>query len=1038
MNPDDSLVDILRNLIHRSSDPRRALETLRYVLGNGVASNIKLARPQHLREIIEIDQKLLKLYPPLDADYISKCGDLSDDFYSSFLRTNSKSDLAKAVYFSRLFVALSSPRLPGMAISLVQAKRLVRASVIIGTAAVHHESTSYFDEALLLARTATTVKDTEDVEKSFFLKNLACVLRSRFDTLGQEQDLKKTIGIVGAIVAAARKRDEGPTRMESFQYGDALFCHWRIYRDASDLQRAMKEMDDAITAPGDSDAELRSVLLGYAHWLFEVYRYHPRVEHLNKIEDMLNRASKISTESLDSQLSHIVALGFLYDIKAERSDDARFAQASLDVYKKGLGLAPRGSEGKTILVNNLIHSSIRLCIDSKAGSDKIKAYLDDVESLLAQEDLRNDPGILLGSARLQFLWYQQKSSGDSGLIEAKKRVDKAIQQGDKVFSKMALLGVPILNEYYCLTHREPDFESAYALILQLWRSPSEGPHEKVWVAKYAAEILHEAGKFKEAWKFLQEAVEILVLAYPRDLPKQDQRFMISSLWGLSNDACALGIAADVDKSDVLQTLEKGRGLAVSLSHRANEDLQRLSPDLRELLAKFEDSKARVYYNDLISSLQLGTNGKSLLREETMRRHCQKELTELSAKVKEFPELQMILDVPIVKSFQDLSANGPIVVVNNSKFRNDVILVTATGISTFQLDANSPMMVQKYGGQVTLQHVARTILKSITRGDELLQRNIMTRNKILQGMLMWLWDYVVKRVCQELNLLTTTGASENLQRIWWLPTGFFTQMPFHAAGDFLDDMPSETMLDRAISSYISSFRMLKWAQSRSKNIPNTPLNGMLVTMAAGNSKRTPQNTIFVRTAYQEVYTVQKEATKISWLWKDKASAADTMTELPQRAFLHFCCHGESHPDDASLSHLKLFKRVVGHDDDPLNVDKLDAGSISSALSDNAVLAVLSACYTTEIRDFSHLDEGLQLCNAFQIAGFPHVIGSRWAVSDAVCPGWSEKFYSQLNDSIEAMPLRNAHIAVAYHAATVAIFKQYPELAILWAPFVHIGP
>ena len=144
------------------------------------------------------------------------------------------------------------------------------------------------------------------------------------------------------------------------------------------------------------------------------------------------------------------------------------------------------------------------------------------------------------------------------------------------------------------------------------------------------------------------------------------------------------------------------------------------------------------------------------------------------------------------------------------------------------------------------------------------------------------------------------------------------------------------------------------------------------------------------------------------------------------------------EEPFLSHLKLFKSVAENDDDPRNVDKLTVETLSTAVSQSSVLAVLSACYTAEIRDVSQLNEGLHIGNGFQIAGFPHVIGSLWAVSDLTCPQWSRKFYSTLNRLLEAAPLSNAHIAVAYHEAMVEIMKADPGAYLIWTPFVHIGP
>lgn len=1039
MDPADAILGFLRHQANTLKEPQQPLEALRTVLINRFNSLSESSDLQLLDEAIDIDRRLLKLYDPLGADYLSKCGDLGDDYFTRFFRTRNQADLSRAVYFRRLIVALRL-LFPEAPISREDAVDAASSSIIIAEAAEERSSEAYFDEALSLARAAATVPDQDDLGNNFFIRNVGYVLKKRFDCFGREDDLEEVVVIFRNVAATARIANEKDLGEKLFQFGKALFERWELYRDPNDLKRAMNTIDDILKAPGISDDELRNMLLQYGNRLFQVYNYHPQIKYLDRIDELLGKASEIPTEMRDSRLSLLVARGASYDIRAERSSDATSALAAIRVYEEGLQVAPKDSEVRRILLNNLINSSIRVCIYSRADKDEIKDYLDKVEARLMQDDLLDDSGILLNSARLHFLLYQQDSSGHSALKEAKNRVTKALQINDKVISRMAILAVPILNEYYGLTRKPADFVTAYSLITTVWNSPNESPHVKIQIARDAAKVLYKAGRIREAWDHLKQAVEIIMLACPRNLPRDDQRFIISTLSGLSNDACAVGIAAGGDIHDLLQTLERGRGLAIALSHGASEDLRQLTPDLLQLLENFEDCKSRVYFSNptTLSDLPKPNTGQPSPEIEKIRKDNQDEFEKLSKEVKKHPELQMILDPPAPNSFQALASEGPIVVVNSSGFRDDVILITESKISTFQLDHNSPLLLQRYGQGVSAEKVARNILELISRGDKGQWKGIWARNKTLQGMLMWLWDYIVNLVCQELELPLISGSPSDIERIWWLPTGFFTQMPFHAAGNYLDGSPREVMINRAISSYISSFRMLKWARSRSMNLSNDSLEGMIVTMAAPKPRRPPSGTIFVRTAKQEADAVKEAAKSISWIQKDKPSVTDVMDELPKRRFMHFCCHGESDPYEPSLSHLKLFKKVVENEDDPRNVDSLTAGSVSTAVSRDSVLAVLSACYTTEIREMSHLDEGLQIANAFQIVGFPHVIGSLWAASDVVCPKWSRKFYSTLDDLIAKIPLSNAHIALAYHLAVVEILNEDPDFAILWAPFVHIGP
>lgn len=61
-----------------------------------------------------------------------------------------------------------------------------------------------------------------------------------------------------------------------------------------------------------------------------------------------------------------------------------------------------------------------------------------------------------------------------------------------------------------------------------------------------------------------------------------------------------------------------------------------------------------------------------------------------------------------------------------------------------------------------------------------------------------------------------------------------------------------------------------------------------------------------------------------------------------------------------------------------------------------LAYLSACGTSQIRDMRSVDENIHLANAFQLAGFRHVIGTLWDVDDALCVDVARAVYENLRD------------------------------------------
>ncbi|WP_398861104.1 CHAT domain-containing protein [Streptomyces noursei] len=63
-------------------------------------------------------------------------------------------------------------------------------------------------------------------------------------------------------------------------------------------------------------------------------------------------------------------------------------------------------------------------------------------------------------------------------------------------------------------------------------------------------------------------------------------------------------------------------------------------------------------------------------------------------------------------------------------------------------------------------------------------------------------------------------------------------------------------------------------------------------------------------------------------------------------------------------------------------------------DQAQLAYLSACRTAAIDTENPIDEAIYLTSAFQLAGFPHVVGILWEIDDQIDVTITDAFYTHL--------------------------------------------
>lgn len=113
-----------------------------------------------------------------------------------------------------------------------------------------------------------------------------------------------------------------------------------------------------------------------------------------------------------------------------------------------------------------------------------------------------------------------------------------------------------------------------------------------------------------------------------------------------------------------------------------------------------------------------------------------------------------------------------------------------------------------------------------------------------------------------------------------------------------------------------------------------------------------------------------------------------------------------------------------------VGKID--DISRLNLDAAEFAYLSAC-TTARSGFGLANEALHLASAMQLAGYRHVVGTLWEISDAMAVVVARRVYAALDAPRPAAD----RAAAAVHTAVREVRDQYPSVPSLWAAHVHVG-
>jgi CHAT domain-containing protein len=100
-----------------------------------------------------------------------------------------------------------------------------------------------------------------------------------------------------------------------------------------------------------------------------------------------------------------------------------------------------------------------------------------------------------------------------------------------------------------------------------------------------------------------------------------------------------------------------------------------------------------------------------------------------------------------------------------------------------------------------------------------------------------------------------------------------------------------------------------------------------------------------------------------------------------------------------------------------------------------LAYLSACSTSD-QPPRLADEAVHITGAFQLAGYPHVIGSLWPVNDSTNSTLCRIVYRYLADTV-APGIEPGRAPRALHDALRILRADHPGMPTQWAAYIHVG-
>ncbi|OQV09889.1 CHAT domain-containing protein [Cladophialophora immunda] len=570
-----------------------------------------------------------------------------------------------------------------------------------------------------------------------------------------------------------------------------------------------------------------------------------------------------------------------------------------------------------------------------------------------------------------------------------------------------------------LLHPDPSSSTdALALFLRSWDCHAGVPSYRLRSALDAINIFVGQKRWTEAADLSIEAIDLLPLMNRRTLSRDDQQHTLAMFTGLAAKASSLSLQCGRPVERSVEILEQGRGAILGLLIDDRSDISPLYNSYPEQAAEYD--RLRMEVNTDPAEYHTGELSEQMRKWRTK---AVQELEECIDHIRHLPGYERFLLSASVKELQQQAAAGPIIFVNVNDIRSDAIIITSDRIQLLPLPAFSAKVLRSW---------KRDRLTEFSRSD------FGKKNKKHRIFLSWLWDACVQPIVVLLRPLDKTcGAVSPVLRAWWIGTGEANAVPFHAAGNHSPGS-SDNTISHMVSSYTPTIKALAFSRQRLAQCRRLVATGKAVggtpSLVVATMPQTP-GMAPLPGVENEVSSISTAAiTTFSINHLPSPSAADIKTKLTTCHVFHFAGHGITNVDDPSRGSLVL-QRSRGPNTEAQRDFLSVLDTVGLHLS-HAQLAYLSACSTAENRASQLADEVIHLVSGFQVAGFPHVVGSMWQSADRICADMAYLFYQRICAVDEGL-VGDGSVARALHGAVSEVRKRCPEEPLLWAQYVHFG-
>jgi tetratricopeptide (TPR) repeat protein len=843
----------------------------------------------------------------------------------------------------------------------------------IGTRYERTGDTKDLEEAIYVARQALRLIPLDHFERTSYLNNLGNRLGRRFQRTGEMKDLEEAIDIAREVVKSTPSYHSNLSGRLN-NLGNWLGSQYEHTGEMKSLEEAIDVARRAVQSTPPNHPDLAACLNNLGSWLGRRFERSEEIKDLEEAIDKARQAVQSTPLDYPDLAMYLNNLGNWLGRQFERTGETKYLEEAIGTARGALQATPRGHPSSVVCLNNL---------GNWLGSQYERSgEIKDLEEAIS-----------VARQALQSTALDDPAKAGR-LINLGRWIEKQYERGKKI-RDLEELSQCYWEAFYCMT---------------------AVPLQRIRAAARCLGRLAELCKPHEGIKLGRDVLALLPIANNRNLDLSDQQFLLSGFAGIASDLCAL-LLSEGRVHEAVECLEQGRAIIISRLLDDRSDISGLCQEHPKLAERYQSLVAEVNTPFGRAKDDPTANAKLVRRPEAAT-----ELEACIGDIRAISDYKRFLLGQTVAEMQEYVSEGYVVIVNISTIRSDAVVMTHDYLQAISFPGLS---VTDARGWLSTDWIVR-------RRSE--QRE---KNDMFLSYLAWLWHVCVRDTLDRISALYK-GQGPTLPRVWWIGCGLASSMPFHAAGVHAHGC-LENAMSRVLSSYTPSVKALGHSRSQTKYAwSNEPLRDqMLITLMPTTPKGGNDRERFrplKGVPREEENILQIVSSYVSTIVSTTPDATSVLSQLENCRMAHFACHGMSNPTDPSSSGLVLQRCAL---DGTPEQDHLSVSRISHLRLKHVQIAYLSACSTAENKAVRLRDEVIHIVSGFQVAGFPHVVGSLWPAGDEECVQVASGFYSSLFENKGVPELGVRRVAWALREAVMVVRAEDIDMPLNWAQFVHFG-